>query len=291
MTKKFDSGLLRKLLTSGKVTRVPCAYDGFSARIAQQVGFPVVGFTGNAVSGSLLGVPDIGALGMWENVSHAGKIARGLDVPLICDADTGYGGVMNVVRTVREFEAAGVAAIHLEDQVTPKRCGLLPQGIPVVSRAESVAKMKAAVDARDNRDFLIIARTDAASQHGIEEAAARARSYIETGADAAIVMGAYTPDALRYVADVVRAPLVVVIQETPPTADLTDDVLEKVGCAFTMHAAVARYAVVKALQTALGTLRRQGTTRDIRGMMATFEEYNAALGLDEWLALESKYDA
>lgn len=289
MRQRFDSATIRTLLENGKVTRVPCAYDGFSARIAQQVGFPAVGFTGNAVSGSLLGMPDIGALGMWENVEHAGRVARSLDIPLICDADTGYGGVMNVVRTVREFEAAGIAAIHLEDQVTPKRCGLLPQGIPVISREENLAKIRAAVDARSSRNFLIIARTDAKSLHGLEDAAARARAYVEAGADAALVVGADTPDELRYVADVVRAPLVTVIHETPPTTELTNEILDEIGCAIALHTGVARYAVVKALQTALGALHRDGGTHDVRGMMASFDEYNSSLGLDEWLSLENKY--
>jgi 2-methylisocitrate lyase-like PEP mutase family enzyme len=290
MKRRFDSGLLRRLLGQGKVTRVPCAYDGFSARIAQQAGFPVIGFTGNAVSGSLLGIPDIGALGMWENVAHCGKIARSLDVPVICDADTGYGGVMNVIRTVQEFEAAGVAAIHIEDQVTPKRCGLLPQGIPVISREENAAKIKAASEARSSRDFLIIARTDAKSKHGLEDAAARARAYIEAGADAALVVGANVPEELRYVADVVRAPLVAVIHETPPTTELSDALLEEVGCVFAMHAAIARYAAVKALHVALSTLKRDGKTLAVKDMMASFDEYNAVLGLDEWLRLESQYE-
>jgi 2-methylisocitrate lyase-like PEP mutase family enzyme len=283
------AGTARQLLEQGRVTRVPLAYDGFSARIAEQAGFAAVGLSGNAVSGSALGLPDIGALGLWENVAHAGRIARSLEVPLFCDADTGYGGVMNVVRTVREFEAAGVAAIHIEDQVTPKRCGILPQGIPVVSREEFVAKMRAAVDARENRDFLVIARTDAKSQHGLENAAARARAYVEAGADAALVVGADTPDELRYVADVVKAPLVSVIHEKPPTTELTDEILDAAGVAFALHAGVIRYAAIKALQTVLGALKRDGSTAAVRDMMASFEDYNAVLGMDEWLALEAKY--
>src|SRR5690606_31352276 len=168
-------------------------------------------------------------------------IARNLDIPVICDADTGYGGVMNVIRTVREFEAAGIAGVHIEDQVTPKRCGLLPQGIPVVSMDEQVNKIRAAVEAKQSPDFLIIARTDAKSMHGLEDAAKRGRAYIEAGADAAIVMGANTPDELRFVADIVRGPLVAVIQEAPPTADLTDEVLQEAGCIFALHAGVVRY--------------------------------------------------
>lgn len=280
---------MRQLLTQKKVVHLPCAYDGISARIAQQVGFPAVAFSGNAVSASLLGVPDIGVLGMAEVVEHAGRIAGNLAIPLLCDADTGYGGVMNVIRTVRAFEAAGIAGIHIEDQVTPKRCGLLPQGIAVVSRAEHAAKIRAAVDARCSPDFLVIARTDARSMHGIEDAAARARAYIEAGADAALVMGANTPEELRYVASVVRAPLVTVIQEAPPTTDLTDALLDEVGCVLALHAGVLRYAVVKAMQDVLGALHRDGNTAAVRDRMGSFDQYNAVLGLEGWMDLEQRY--
>jgi 2-methylisocitrate lyase-like PEP mutase family enzyme len=272
-----------------QLVRVPCAYDGLTARIAQQTGFPVVAFSGNAVSASLLGLPDIGALGMSENVEHVGRIARGLDIPVICDADTGYGGVMNVIRTVRDFEAAGIAGIHIEDQVTPKRCGLLPQGIPVVSCEEQAGKIRAAVEARQSPDFLIIARTDAKSMHGLEEAARRGRAYVEAGADAAMVVGANTPEELLYVADIVRAPLVAVIQETPPTADLTDAQLQAAGCIFAMHAGVVRYAVVKAVSEVLAALHKDHTTASVRDRMASFEEYNGALDLRRWLELEQRY--
>lgn len=280
---------LRRLLEGGSVVRLPGAYDGLTARIAQQIGFPAVAFSGNAVSASILGAPDVGLLGMAEVVQHAGRIARNLQIPLLCDADTGYGGVLNVARTVREFEAAGIAGIHIEDQVTPKRCGLLPQGVPVIAREDMVTKIRAAVEARSSRDFVIIARTDAKSMHGLEDAAARGRAYVEAGADAALVMGADTPEQLRYVADVVRAPLVVVIQETPPTTLLTDEMLDSVGCAFAIHAGVVRYAVVKAVQDALGALHRDRNTGAVRTAMGSFGDYNAVLGLDDWLALEQKY--
>ncbi len=289
LTCAMSSNSLRKLLESGSVVRVPGVYDGLTARIAQQAGFAAVGFSGNAVAASMLGVPDIGVLGMAEVVEHAGRIARNLSIPVFCDADTGYGGVLNVVRTVREFEASGVAGIHIEDQVTPKRCGLLPQGIPVISSEEMVLKMRAAVDARRSRDFVIIARTDAKSMHGLEDAAARGRASIEAGADAVIVMGANTPEELRYVADVVRAPLVAVIQETPPTTLLTDEVLNATGCAFAFHAGVVRYAVVKAVHDAMVALHRDHNTEAVRERMASFNEYNGALALDDWLALEARY--
>ena len=283
------SDTLHALLTSGRLIRMPCAYDGLSARIAQQAGFSAVAFSGNAVSASLLGLPDIGVLNLTDNVTHAGRIARNLKIPVICDADTGYGGVMNVIRAVQEFEAAGVAGIHIEDQVTPKRCGLLPQGIPVLSMAEHCQKIRAAVSARRNPHFLIVARTDAKSMHGLEAATARARAYIESGADAALVMGANTPDELRYVAGVVRAPLVTVIQETPPTSLLTNELLEEVGCVFALHAGVARYAAMKALQDAFTALQRDSHTAAVRDRMASFEDYNAVLGLDDWLAQEQRF--
>ena len=179
----MSSKTLRQLLESGSVVRLPGAYDGLTARIAQQIGFPAVAFSGNAVSASILGAPDVGLLGMAEVVQHAGRIARNLSIPLLCDADTGYGGVLNVV----------------------------------------------------------------------------------------------------------RAPLVAVIQETPPTTLLTDDVLRSVGCAFAIHAGVVRYAVVKAVQDALGALHREGNTASVRGAMGSFGDYNDVLGLDDWLALEQRY--
>lgn len=280
---------LKSMLDQGRLVRMPCAYDGLSARIAQSVGFPAVAFSGNAVSASLLGLPDIGVMTLTENLEHAGRIARGLQIPMICDADTGYGGIMNVMRTVREFEAAGVAGIHIEDQVTPKRCGLLPQGIPVLSQAEACQKIKAAVHARNNPNFLIIARTDAKSMHGLEDAAQRARAYAQAGADAVLVMGANTPEELRYVADVAQAPLVVVVQEAGPTTELTNEMLASVGCVFALHAGVARYAVVKALQDALGALHQDAHTRSVRDRMASFEDYNRILGMDEWLTLEQQF--
>jgi 2-methylisocitrate lyase-like PEP mutase family enzyme len=289
MVAQYPAANLRSLVERGSVVRVPCAYDGISARVAEQAGFPAVALSGNAVSGSVLGLPDIGVLGMAENVQHAGRIARSLSVPLICDADTGYGGVLNVIRTVREFEAAGIAGIHIEDQVTPKRCGLLPQGIPVVPTDEHAQKVRAAVEARRSPDFLVIARTDAKSMFGLEEAAARGRAYVEAGADAALVVGADGPEELAYVADVVRGPLVAVIHETPPTTELSDEILNKAGCVLALHAGVMRYAVVKALRTVAEALRRDGNTSAVRGMMASFQEYNAVLGTDDWLAIEQRY--
>lgn len=281
-------GALRALLDAGRLVRLPCVYDGLSARIAQQAGFPAVAFSGNAVSASLLGLPDVGILDGSLNIAHGGRVARSLDIPMICDADTGYGGVIHVVHTVREFEAAGVAGIHLEDQVTPKRCGLLPQGIPVIPKDEQVCKIRAAVQARRDPRFVIIARTDARSMHGLEEAALRARAYVEAGADAAMVMGAHTASELRFVAATVRAPLAVVVQEAPPTSELSRADLEAAGCVFALHAGLARYAVTHALQRAFRALREDGHTAGVRSELASFDDYNRVLGLADWLGLEQQ---
>ena len=285
----IEKPTIHQVIKTHGFIRIPCVYDGISAKIAEQSGFPAVAFSGNAVSASLLGMPDLGVLGMSENIEHVSKISRNLKVPVICDADTGYGGVMNVIRTVRDFEASGISGIHIEDQVTPKRCGLLPQGIPVISQDEQIIKIKAAIEARSSKDFYIIARTDAKSMHGLEEACRRAKAYVHAGADAAIVMGANTPDELRYASQVIQAPLVTVIQETPPTTLLTDELLREVGCVIALHAGVARYAAVKALQTALKTLSETGSTASVSSMMSSFEEYNSVLGLDQWLNIENHF--
>ena len=286
---KTKNQSLRPFIHGGTITRIPCVYDGLSAKLAEQAGFPALAFSGNAVSASLLGLPDLGILGMQESIQHASRVAQSLSVPLLCDADTGYGGVMNVIRTIREYEAFGIAGIYIEDQVTPKRCGLLPNGIPVISKEEQLIKLKAAVDARQSKEFMIIARTDAMSMFGLEEATARARAYIEAGADAALVMGANTPDELKYVASIVKAPLVAVIQEAPPTTELSDDLLKEVGCAIAMHAGISRYAVVRALKDVFNALKNEGSTASVKSRMASFDEYNNALNLQYWLELEEHY--
>ena len=280
---------LKQVIHHNNFLRIPYVYDGISAKVAEMVGFSAVGLSGNAVSASLLGVPDLGMLGMSENVNHAKNIAQNISIPLISDADTGYGGIMNVIRTVREFESAGISAIHIEDQVTPKRCGLLPQGIPVITESEQIVKIKAATDARKSSEFMIIARTDSLSTHGIEEACKRAKSYIQAGADAVIIMGANTPAELIFASDVVKAPLVCVIQETSPTNELTDDFLKNCGCVLALYAGTARYAAIKALTDVFTVLKEKGHTRSISHMMSTFDEYNNVLELDKWLEIEKNY--
>src|SRR5512142_1386607 len=167
---------LRARLKAGPLIVAPGIYDAFGARFVEQAGFDAVYMTGNGVSASLLGRPDVGLIDLTLIAGHAHRVAACVDIPLICDADTGYGNAVNVRSTVEEFEAAGVAAIHIEDQVSPKRCPLLPGQVEVVELAEAVGKIRAAVAARRDPDFLIIGRTDSMSGHGLQEAIRRAQA-------------------------------------------------------------------------------------------------------------------
>ena len=281
------SAQLRQLIQQQGLLRMPCVYDGLTARLGQEAGFPALATSGNAVAASLLGVPDLGLLGLAENVQHAARLVNVLNVPLICDADTGYGGILNSVRTLREFEAAGVAGIYLEDQVFPKKCGQLPSDTAVESIDDQCRKIQALAKAKVSSDFYLIARTDAKSVHGLDDAAHRGKRYLEAGADAVLVVGADTAEELERVAEVVRGPLMTVLNEHPPSGDLDDAFLRSVGCVIAIHSGVLRYAVVKKLREVLATMRQDGSTRALRHEMCSLEQYNKVLGIDDWLSLES----
>ena len=287
MSKPSMSAQLRQLIQQQGLLRMPCVYDGITARLGQEAGFPALATSGNAVAASLLGVPDLGLLGLAENVQHAARLVNVLHVPLICDADTGYGGILNSVRTLREFEAAGVAGIYLEDQVFPKKCGQLPSDTAVESMADQCRKIEALAKAKVSSDFYLIARTDAKSVNGLDDAALRGKQYLEAGADAVLVVGADTAKELERVAEVVRGPLMTVLHEHPPSGDLDDAFLRSVGCVIAIHSGVLRYAVVKKLREVLATMRQDGSTRALRHEMCNLEEYNKVLGIDDWLSLES----
>src|SRR5215212_9147351 len=188
----------RALLDAGRPVLAPGAYDGFSARLVERAGFPAVYMTGFGASASLLGRPDVGLLSFAEMVDHARRLAQAVGVPVIADADDGYGNPLNVMRTVREYEAAGVAALHIEDQVAPKRCGHL-QGKDVIPAAEMVEKVRAAVEAR--RELLIIARTDARAVEGLDAALERARRYRDAGADMLFIEAPESEEEVVAVAD------------------------------------------------------------------------------------------
>ena len=196
---------LRQLLAQDQLLLAPFAYDAFTARIAEDVGFRAV-YMGGFVTSMAHGYPDLGLLSQTEMVANASRIAQRISVPLICDADTGYGNAINVWRTVRLFEGAGAAGIHVEDQVAPKRCGFFA-GKDVISQDEAVQKVRAAVEARQDQDFVIIARTDALAVHGWEDTVRRCRAFHQAGADMVFVDGISTEDDLQtYAAELAGIP-------------------------------------------------------------------------------------
>lgn len=279
---------LRELLGAKGLIIAPGIYDAYGARLVEQAGFGAVYMTGNGVSASLLGRPDVGLIDLTLITSHAHRVASAVDIPLICDADTGYGNAVNVRRTVQEFEAAGVAAIHLEDQVSPKRCGHLPGSRPVVPLSEAVGKVEAALAARRDPDFVIIARTDAATGEGLDEAIRRGKSFRAAGADVVFVElkgSDKVLDELKRVTDEIQAPCLVNVEEAGKVGEVSARELEDMGFRIAIYPGLGRYAAGFAIREALGTLTRDGSTRSARNRMLSFREYNEALGIkdvEEW---------
>ena len=283
---------LRERLAGGNIVVAPGIYDAYGARFVAEAGFEAVYMTGNGVSASLLGRPDVGLVDLTLLSQHAHRAAAAVDIPLICDADTGYGNAVNVRRTVEEFEAAGVAAIHIEDQVSPKRCGQLPGARPVIELAEAVGKIEAAVAARRDPDFIIIARTDSAEGRGLDEAIRRAQAFVKAGADVAFVeikAGPTILDDLKRIAAAVPAPCLVNVDAGGKLAELSADEIGALGMRLAIYPGLARCAAGFAIQAACAALKRDGNTRSVRDRMLTPQQYNAALGLAEIEAWEKKY--
>ena len=283
---------LRARLKSGPLIVAPGIYDAYGARFVEQAGFEAVYMTGNGVSASLLGRPDVGLVDLTLIASHAHRVAACVDIPLICDADTGYGNAVNVRRTVEEFEAAGVAAIHIEDQLSPKRCGQLPGARPVLALGEAVGKIEAAVAARRDPDFIIIARSDSADGHGLDEAIRRVKAYVKAGADVAFVELKSSPtllDDLKRVTAAVDAPCFVNVDAGGELGELTVTEIEQLGLRIAIYPGLARGAAGFAIREALGALKRDGNIRAVRGRMLSSQEYNDALGLSDIEAWERKY--
>lgn len=277
---------------SGPIVVAPGIYDAFGARFVEQAGFEAAYLTGNGVSASLLGRPDVGLIDLSLIASHAHRVASCIDIPLICDADTGYGNAVNARRTVEEFEAAGVAAIHLEDQVSPKRCGHLPGSRPVVTMEEHIGKIEAALAARRDPDFIVIARTDAASGHGIEEAIRRGQAYRKAGADVVFVelkTGPSILEDLKRVTSEIDAPCLVNIDGGGTLGELAVGEIERLGFRIAIYPGLGRYAAGFAIREALATLKRDGNTRAVRERMLTMKEYNEILSLPEIEEWERKY--
>src|SRR5262245_55892809 len=271
---------LRQLLKRKKLLVAPGCFDGLSARLVQEAGFEAAYLSGGAVARSM-GIPDIGLVTMSESIERAAQVVSVISIPVIADADTGYGNAVNLWRTVREFERVGVAAIHIEDQITPKRCGHL-DGKEVISLGEMTQKLQAALAARSDPDFWIIARTDARGVNGFDDAIERGRAFAKLGVDAIFVEA---PQSEEELAEIPRrlpdTPLLVNVFKGGKTPMLPVERLEKMGYRIAIYPSETQRAAIHAMRNALGTLKKDGTTESIDASLTKFKERDRGTYLDE----------
>jgi carboxyvinyl-carboxyphosphonate phosphorylmutase len=281
---------LRELLAGPRPLLAPGAYDALSARLIEKAGFDAVYMTGFGSTASLIGRPDVGLLTGTEMIDNARRIVAAVDRPVIADADTGYGNAINVVRTVQAYEQAGVAGIHLEDQVMPKKCGHM-SGKAVISAEEMVGKLRAAVAARRDPDFLIIARTDAAAVYGLDEAISRARAFADAGADALFVEAPTSEADISRVAEELRgvAPLVFNWAEGGRTPALPLSRITEVGFRLVLFPIGALLAATAGIQALLRTLHAEGTPASMLPELPSFVEFTDLIGLPEVAELEQRF--
>ncbi|MEM7326510.1 MAG: oxaloacetate decarboxylase [Actinomycetota bacterium] len=279
----------RELLAQPGPVILPGCYDALGARLIQQAGFDAVYMTGFGASASLLGRPDVGLLGLSEMADHAARIVAATDLPVIADADTGYGNPINVIRTVQAYERAGVAGVHIEDQVLPKRCGHM-EGKVVVPATEFEAKIRAAVEARRNPDFTIIARTDARAPHGMEDALARARAARVAGADVLFVEALQSTEELRTVTEELGdTPLLFNWAEGGKTPPLTRDEIADLGFAMIIMPISTLLVATRAMQEVLAKLKQDGSPAEAVKDMPAFGEFTDLIGLPEITELEQRF--
>lgn len=281
---------LRELLNEPTPLIAPGAYDALSARLVEQSGFEAVYMTGFGATAGLIGRPDVGLLSATEMADNARRIVAAVDVPVIADADTGYGNALNVLRTVKLYEQAGVSALQLEDQVTPKRCGHM-SGKQVVSQQEMLGKIAAALDARHDTDFLIIARTDAAAVEGVDSAIERAHAFAAAGADVLFVEAPSSIDDITRIATELAgvAPLVFNSAEGGKTPPLPLKRLEELGFSLVLYPISTLLAATAGMQSILATIRRDGSPQAALSKLPTFDEFTTTVGLAEIGELEQRY--
>ena len=280
--------ILKKLLKRDQLLVAPGCFDGLSARLVEEAGFEAAYLSGGAVARSM-GIPDIGLVTMSESIERAAQVVAAIKIPVIADADTGYGNAVNLVRSVREFERIGVAAIHIEDQITPKRCGHL-DGKEVIALGEMEMKLKAALATRTDPDFCIIARTDARGVHGFNDAIARALAFAKLGVDAIFVEA---PQSESELAEIPRrlpnVPLLVNVFKGGKTPMLPMERLQQMGYRIAIYPSETQRAAIHAMRGALATLKREGTTESIDASLTTFNERDKVVGLDDWQKIERAY--
>ena len=279
---------LRALIERPEILVVPGAYDPFVARCIEAAGFEAVYMTGAGVSHVRLGQPDLGLLTFSEMVDQAGRIADAVDLPLFADADTGYGNALNVMRTVRAYERAGVAGLHIEDQQMPKRCGHFDSK-QVIDLDEMLGKIKAALDARMDPDFVVIARTDARTVLGLDAAIERARAFEEAGADVIFVESPLSEEELATVGASLARPLLANMVESGKTPILPAQRLQELGFSLVIHPGAVGRFVSAQLADFLARFREEGSTLSQLDRMSDFKSQNDIVGLPAMLALAERY--
>jgi 2,3-dimethylmalate lyase len=288
MYNKTRVSLREQLEDRNKIIVLPGVFDALSAKIAENVGFEAMFQTGYGSSAALLGMPDFGLLNSGETVDNAMRIIRAVRVPVLVDADTGYGNPLNVWRLIRDLESLGAAGIFLEDQVWPKRCGHMV-GKDVIPKDEYILKLKAALEARQSKDFIIVARTDARAPIGLEEAIERGKAYKKAGADVIFVEAPRSVEELKKVANEIDAPLVANMIEDGVTPNLSAKELLKLGYRIAVFPLSAIYSATFAMRQVLTELKNTGTTKDTRKIMVTFKDFNEFMNLDHFVDLERRY--
>jgi methylisocitrate lyase len=267
---------------------IPGAFNALVAKLAERLGFPAVYLSGGALSAGWAGLPDVGLLTQTEFAEQAAVLARATSLPVLCDADTGFGEALNVERTVRLYEDAGVAGLHLEDQVSPKRCGQL-SGKALVDSATMSAKIKAAVSARRDPDFVIVARTDARGALGFDAAVSRARDYLAAGADMVFPEALESVDEFTRFARAIEAPLLANMTEFGRSPLIPFFELAALGYKAVIYPLTALRAAMRAAEHVLKTLRESGTQQDLLEQMQTRAELYELLGYTNWEARDRSF--
>lgn len=288
MTPTF-AARLRAMIEADSMPVLPGAYDGVSARLVERAGFSAIYFSGGLSASSFPGVPDFGTRTLSEAVAQVGGAVRSTGLPILADAEAGFGSVLTIQRLVWEMESVGAAGIHLEDQDVPRRCGHY-EGKRLVSTATHIGRLEAAIASRRDPDFVIIARTDAVSVTGFGDAIERCRAYLEAGADVVFLDGVETLEQLRTIPSLVDGPVMANMVEGGVTPFLAGRELEALGYAIAIYPCSAYFAAVGAMRDVLATLRDEGTSEPRWPAMGTFREWQQLTGVDEAMEFVRRYE-